>query len=318
MFLIDAISAVLVYRLTLIVLTTLVLLTLASQFGQFLYLELTTHFRLQYVIASVACAVALTLLQSWKFLPIAILCAILNAVYLGPYLTSNVSDEVKPSGVHVRLLHANVLKLNTNYQAVLDLVNESNADVVVLQEITDDWVEHIKELEKNYPYSAIEPRLQGAGMAIFSRHPFDDLQQLKLDDSTHLAIFAKVKPGGRSLSLLSMHPTTPITPTKFKNRNLQFTAAAELMKRTDGSKVLIGDLNITMWSPYFRKLVENSGLRDSRVGFGLNTSWPMPLPSFLRLPIDHCLVSNDIHVDQFKIGSKTGSDHRPIIVDLTF
>ena len=71
-----------------------------------------------------------------------------------------------------------------------------------------------------------------------------------------------------------------------------------------------------MWSPYFAGLVHDSGLRDARMGFGLKTSWPIPLPSFLRLPIDHCLVSKDIHVERFEIGSRTGSDHLPIIIDL--
>jgi len=210
------------------------------------------------------------------------------------------------------------LKSNTNYAAVLNLVIKSEADVVVLQEVNEEWAEHVKELQTKFPYAAIEPRSQGAGMAVFSRYPFNDLQKLKLDESSHLAILAKINLGQRSLTLLSMHPTTPVTPTKFNNRNQQFSQAAELMKKTDGPKVLIGDLNITMWSPYFKSLVQTSGLRDSRIGFGLKTSWPMPLPSFLRLPIDHCLVSNDVHVDQFKVGDKTGSDHRPIIVDLTF
>ncbi|HEY6803990.1 MAG TPA: endonuclease/exonuclease/phosphatase family protein [Pyrinomonadaceae bacterium] len=316
MFLVDAIPKVFVYRLTLAALTVLVLLTLASQFGQFVYLELTTHFRLQYVLASLVCAIVLVAFQSWKFLPIAIFCAVINAVYLGPYLRTNPAPP-QITGVRVRLLHANVLKGNTNYQAVLDLVNEANADVVVLQEFTEDWSEHTQELRVKYPYFSVEPRLQGAGMAIFSRYPYEELQALKLDDSTHLAILARLKLAGTTLSVLSMHPPTPITPAKFRNRNQQFSEAAELLKQTGGPKVLIGDLNITMWSPYFKTLIQNSGLRDSRSGLGLYPTWPMPLPSFLRLPIDHCLVSSDIQVNGFQIGSRTGSDHRPIIVDLT-
>jgi endonuclease/exonuclease/phosphatase (EEP) superfamily protein YafD len=316
MFLVDVFSPTFIYRLTLVVLTILVLLTLASQFGKHLYLELTTHFRLQYVIASIACALVFTILQSWKFVPIAILCAVLNAVYLGPYLSSKSTVELQNEGARVRLFQANVLKINRNYQAVPDAVEQSNADIVVLQEVTDEWSEHIKELSTKFPYFAIEPRQGGAGLAMFSRYPFADLERLKLDDTDHLAMLGRVKINDGLLTVLSMHPTTPITPTKFKNRNRQFSEAAELLKKIEGPRVLIGDLNITMWSPYFRQLIETSGLRDSRVGFGFNPTWPVPLPSFLRLPIDHCLVSKDIQVEQFQLGNPTGSDHRPIIVDL--
>jgi hypothetical protein len=60
MFLLEVVSSQLVFKLTLVVLTAIVILTLASQFGQYLYLELTTHFRLQYVLAAIACALILT------------------------------------------------------------------------------------------------------------------------------------------------------------------------------------------------------------------------------------------------------------------
>ena len=93
--------------------------------------------------------------------------------------------------------------------------------------------------------------------------------------------------------------------------------AAELMRETPGPKVLLGDLNVTPWSPYFQDLVEGSGLRDVRVGSGLWTTWPMPLPSFLRIPIDHCLTSDDVAVREFTTVGGTGSDHRAILVDVS-
>ena len=154
-------------------------------------------------------------------------------------------------------------------------------------------------------------------MSVFSRYAFADVKVLHLDSSTHIAILAHLDIKEKTISLLAMHPTTPITPAKFKNRNLQFREAAALLNSIKGSKVLVGDLNITMWSPYFTTLIRSSGLRDARLGFGLGTSWPMPLPSFLRLPIDHCLVSHDVQVDGFRIGPRIGSDHRPVIVDLS-
>ncbi len=86
MFLLEVVSSQLIYRLTLVALIAVVVLTLASQFGQFLYLELTTHFRLQYVLVAIVCALLFTVLQAWKFVPIAVLCAVLNSVYLLPYL----------------------------------------------------------------------------------------------------------------------------------------------------------------------------------------------------------------------------------------
>jgi len=316
----DVFTTQLVYQLTLLVLTALVLLTLASQFGKHLYFELTTHFRLQYILGALLCTIVLTAFQSWKFVPIAIFCAALNLVYVVPYYR-DYRAKAQPAKTQpkqsLRLLQANVLKVNKNYNAVLEVVHKTKADVVVLQEFTHDWNTQTKSLEQEYPYFVSESRPSGSGMAVFSRYPFEETRTLILDESTHVAILARVSFNGNPISVLALHPTTPITALKFKNRNRQFREAAALMKDISGTKLIIGDLNITMWSPYFVDLISSSSLRDARLGFGLRTSWPNPLPSFLRLPIDHCLVGNDVQVDNIQTGESIGSDHRPLIIDLS-
>ena len=317
MFLLEVVQSQLVYRSTLAVLTTIVVMTLASQFAKHLYLELATHFRLQYVLLGITCVIVLSALQSWKFVPIAIMCVLINGIYVVPYYRLYAKRDEHRSSTQLRLLHANVLKNNTNYAAVLQLISTNNPDLLVLQEVTDDWTEQTKPLKAAYPFSEVVSLPGGAGMAVFSRHAFADVQVLNLDTSTHVAILARLNINEKPISVLAMHPTTPITPTKFKNRNLQFREAATLLNSIKGSKVLVGDLNTTMWSPYFTTLIRRSGLRDARLGFGLGTSWPMPLPPLLRLPIDHCLVSDDVQVDGFRIGPRIGSDHRPVIVDLS-
>ena len=70
---------------------------------------------------------------------------------------------------------------------------------------------------------------------------------------------------GRPLSVLALHPPTPMRFDKFQLRNAQFAAAAARMRETAGPRVLVGDLNTTPWSPYFQDLVRESGMRDARL-----------------------------------------------------
>jgi endonuclease/exonuclease/phosphatase (EEP) superfamily protein YafD len=304
------------YKITVVTLLVVFLLSVLSLFGNHLFLELTTHFRLQYLIAGLVCAGALLICQQWRLLPLAILVVLFNAAFVKPYY-----DAPKPlagsSGVGVRLLQVNLLKINRSYEKAIAAIRDADADVVVLQELTPQWEQQVQVLTRQYPYCEWAARPSGSGMAILSRRPLGETRVLKLDPSTsHVAILTRVEIGPRSLTVLGLHPTTPITPKKFVARNRQFEEAAAILSSVTGPKVLIGDLNTSMWSPYFTQLAQQSGLRDARLGFGLRTSWPMPLPSLLRLPIDHCLVSKDVRVDDVRLGKRTGSDHRPVIFDL--
>jgi endonuclease/exonuclease/phosphatase (EEP) superfamily protein YafD len=312
------VSAATIYKLTVVALLTVSALTLISFFGHHAYLELATHFRLQYAFLSAGCILLLINFQSWKLLPLAVVCALLNLTYVLPYYSRDFAPVGYSAATRLRLMQANVLGSNRNYTALLGSVAATHPDIVVLQELTEDWAQQIKVLESDFPYRKTVPRPGGSGMAILSRYALDDVQVLALDQSTHLALLARVNVEGTVVTMLCLHPQTPVRSDKFLNRNRQFAQAAAIIKASSGVRIIIGDLNTTMWSPYFVDLIRESGLRDARKGFGLNNTWPLPLPPFLQLPIDHCLVSDDVVVRGLGTGKRTGSDHRPLIIDLEF
>jgi endonuclease/exonuclease/phosphatase family metal-dependent hydrolase len=70
-----------------------------------------------------------------------------------------------------------------------------------------------------------------------------------------------------------------------------------------------------MWSPYYSQLMRDSGLMNARKGFGVLPTWPSHVP-FLKIPLDHCLVSADISAAHIRTAEAIGSDHLPLIVDL--
>jgi endonuclease/exonuclease/phosphatase (EEP) superfamily protein YafD len=304
-----------IHKLLLAVLTLIWLLTLISLMGRHVYLELATHFRFQYALASCLCIVFLIGFQSWKALPFAICCALFNWSYVLSYYTGPPRDDVGIK-TSLRLMHANVFQSNKHYPGLLAAVIEAEPDIIVLQEVTEAWAEQVRPLSEVYPHHEVVPRPGGSGMSLFSRYPLAGVEVLTLDASTYLAVLARINVDGTVVTLLSLHPPTPVRTHKFLNRNKQFSEAAVILRSSKGPRVLVGDLNTTMWSPYFQKLLAESGLRDAKLGFGVLPSWPQPLPGFLQIPIDHCLVSNDIRVAGISTGGGTGSDHRFLIVDL--
>jgi len=67
---------------------------------------------------------------------------------------------------------------------------------------------------------------------------------------------------------------------------------------------------------FFSEFVDDSGLRDSSRGFGVQPSWPAMMPLFYT-PIDHCLVSENVVIHGRQTGPDLGSDHLPVVVEFS-
>jgi endonuclease/exonuclease/phosphatase (EEP) superfamily protein YafD len=295
-------------------------LSVVAFFGRRPLFELATHFRLQYALASTACAAWLAYARAWRTALLGVCCAALSWGYVVPYYFGDEARDaagVKPAQEErLVVMFANVAVGNSDYEALLASVREVRPDVVALAEVTPAWWERVQALAREYPYHESLPKQGGSGLALFSRFPLEGAASFDVDDSTHPLMRARVVKGRASLMLLVMHPPAPPRARKFAYRLGQFERAAEIMKSEQGPRALLGDLNATPWSPYFQDLLVRSSLRDVREGAGLLPTWPAQLPFFLRIPIDHCLVSREVRVRSVRTGPRTGSDHLPLVVEL--
>ncbi|MEM9503846.1 MAG: hypothetical protein AAGA01_07800, partial [Cyanobacteria bacterium P01_E01_bin.43] len=110
--------------------TTIALLT--SRYGWPLYLELLSHFQLQYWVLSVIGLVIIGLTRCKIPVFVGLLCvAALSAQILPWYLPPNFAT---PNDSNFRLLIANVNTQNTQYEAVLAYTNQEKPDLALFME----------------------------------------------------------------------------------------------------------------------------------------------------------------------------------------
>lgn len=280
------------------------------------FLELTSHFKLQYFLASLIFLIIFLALRSARWTAAAALCLIINTGTLAPWYWPSPAIETNVPRRSLRVLLSNVLFANHNYALFAAYVREQQPDIVICQEVSLRWGREMEKLKDAYPHAVIVPKAGGAGIALLSRYPFKESFVLQLGDVSRPSILATVDLGSTTVAVLTLHPHTPLAAGNFRDRNAQLAEAATLAATLPGHKMLIGDLNTTLWSPFLADLENNSGLVNARRGAGALPSWPTHLPKLLRLPIDHCFVSPEIAVTEIKTGSNIGSDHLPLIVDV--
>src|SRR5262245_46835249 len=116
---------------------TLLLLSTTGFLGRLhKYLELTSHFRAQYLIASATCFLIFILMANWWCAAGSLICAVINLSAIAPFYRLkkfSLKNEVK--GRHLKLAFANVERCNTEYHAFIALVRRHEPDIVIVQEV---------------------------------------------------------------------------------------------------------------------------------------------------------------------------------------
>ena len=288
--------------------------TLVGFFGPFWWVfELATHFRVQYAVVLAAMS-GLICWQQPRLAGLFVIFALVNALILVPrFLPLPITDHLSSkAGPVLRVLLANVNSANRDEQRIRDTILEHQADFVVLLEATPWLLERLSDLADRYPHRLTAAREDNFGIALLSRQPWQHAEIVSFSAFGLPSITAKFADGPRHFTLLATHPLPPVSADAAQDRNAQLAKLAELARQSRQPLLLVGDLNISPWSPYFTRLLTDSGLRDS--GRGITPSWPVGWFA-LWIPIDHALFSAGIHLKRRITGADLGSDHYPVIVD---
>jgi endonuclease/exonuclease/phosphatase (EEP) superfamily protein YafD len=300
------------------VIAAVLLFSAAGHFGRFhKYLELASHFRVQYLIASIVCLSVCLMLRDWGGAIGAAVSGIINFVAIVPWYARKRSSNDGASGRRLKIVFANVYRVNKRREAFIAFALRHQPDILIAQEVDAVWSDALRPLHDHYPFFEVLSRGGGSGMALFSRLAFERLDIVLPEGDGRPGILVKLNVGGSIVSLLSVHPRAPIRRGHLERRNKMLEAAASCLQSLPAPKICVGDLNTSLWSPYYRSFAKQTQLTNVRKGFGLLPSWPTFLFfRWLMIPIDHCLVSDDIRVIQARTGEPIGSDHLPLVVEI--
>ncbi len=271
--------------------------------------DLITHFTVPALAVTLIAAAGLVRRHAWLALALGCL-AIVQAAPLIRYSWANPVRSDPRSSARLRVLMANVLAENTRYADVDRLIRRERPDIVGLVEVTPEWLAGLAGVRAEYPYRVEAPD-DTTGLALWFRErpTVIDPPVRPLPGASPL-IHAEFTYAGRPRHLWLVHPDMPFT----RKDRPEIPAVAALIGRTPGSRIVVGDMNTTEGSPWFAHFLRTTGLRDSRLGFGRQPSWPSNFP--YRITLEHAFLSDDLAVVARRLGPMVGSDHFPLILDL--
>ena len=281
------------------------------------------------VIGLVSLVGLLVLAPQWESWDVVLLLALIGAVGLQlrmvlPY-TRLWKKEVRqalpiPDAVQIKLMVSNVLTPNDNTQALVDLVQQKNPDILITLESDQKWQDALSVIEPDYPYNVKVPLDNLYGMHLYSKLELIDpeVKYLLIDDIPSIHTQLRL-PNDEVIWLYCLHPMPP-SPTeadKSTTRDAELLMVGRHINENNQTAILAGDLNDVAWSKTTLMFQRISGLLDPRIGrFFINT-FHVNYP-FLRWALDHIFHSPCFTLVNIERLPSIGSDHFPVMTTLQY
>jgi endonuclease/exonuclease/phosphatase (EEP) superfamily protein YafD len=240
-------------------------------------------------------------------------------------------DHPPASGTALSLMTLNVLFGRADATATVELVRQHRIDVLVLQEMTPEFVELLQAagIDALLGHSHLHPRPRSAGTGIWSRWPLRPLDLLPSRGATmpQVAIAVPTQApdgiqapdGVQELTVTGVHTVAPV-PGRVEHWRADLATLAAAARTGSGPRIFTGDFNASRDHSGFRAVLAG-GLMDAadlsggpaKPGF----TWPGDRfgPAVVRL--DHVLMTpGSVSVRKVTVVAVRGTDHHGVIADL--
>lgn len=270
-----------------------------------------------YVIAIVAAIEGLRIIAG-----IAVLLVACHLVWFLPELAGfrRFSASTAPGAKHITLFSQNVMFNNPAPDNVGIQIKQTDADIVMLQELSESDFEAIRSTGAfdNYQYSFVKTAQGPSGLGIFSKYPLTQQQEVESPGFPQMRAVADLD--GEPLVLWNVHIRAPVDegPARW------FSDMDQLNQRIhseDKAVLIAGDFNATYGHRPYRDLL-TGGFHEAAIDLGrgsartwpINTKWGERLGGYVRL--DHVLYNHRLRAVSQQEVAGNGSDHRGVTTRL--
>ncbi|MEZ6124419.1 MAG: endonuclease/exonuclease/phosphatase family protein [Planctomycetaceae bacterium] len=281
--------------------------------------DLCANLRVQLLIGLLVTALASAFSRRFRIaaLQLVFAAATLPALSFGIPRTSEAGGTVL-----LRVTTANVLTTNRRYDDIQAEILEMNPDVVAIVELGEGLARHLgADFQTQYRFSNTSPDDHGNfGIGLYSRYPLEDCVRLDLLEDDLPTLAATVVKDDQRFHVVAVHTLPPMSDARFRHRNdhLKQVAAYVTSRRNNHPKipvVVMGDFNLTPWSPIYHQFAAEAGLTSDRL-LNWKPTW-YAFPGFpFGLVLDHVFTTADLTSIGRNVSPEAGSDHRFVTVDL--
>lgn len=285
-------------------------------FYQWWVFDLFSHFRIQYVLIGFLILPIILWLKKYWLAAIIVVAILFHSISLWPYLQGNRVMASLEEPENLTILFANVYYKNLDFEKITNVIKYEKPEIIIFAEVSEESFTTLKTMiQKEYPFSGFQDGEGAYDISYFSKsQPL--MSEFLYFAEKNPSAFLRYEWNESYVTIIGIHPHSPMASQSTASRDKHLKAALEYGASIEGPVAVMGDFNISQFSPKFSHLLKEYGFIDTQLKFGLQPSWNTDTPPILRIPIDHVVVSPEVDVYDRYVGENTGSDHLPIVVKI--
>lgn len=277
--------------------------------------ERYTHTTPQYVFYSLIFGAYFLIRKSWIWL--ALMVTVFIPCLYGTISAIHFPQHKQTSEKTIKIAIYNKLYYLHDHTEMRDWIITESPDIIAIQEANKQTGEMVKTLEL-YPHIVEKLTSDPFGMILLSKHPIikSDIVTMDAGPQDNFYIHALIKVEDHvAVSIYTAHTAPPVNHVYFAQRNREFNDLISAVKKETQTNILVlGDLNVTPYSPYFKRILTQTGLKNEYTSFIPPPTWTSFRPDYIfQIPIDHILHKGDLELVDKRRGPAMGSDHYPLI-----
>lgn len=231
---------------------------------------------------------------------------------------------------HLRLLTFNVYSKRANPADLAGVIQDIDADVVLLQELDPDVGAHFEAFfTDQYPYRVFHTasKISNAGMGVMSRYPILS-EEYWVIHRGHQQVTIAFE--GEAITLYNSRPIFPFVDGGFSLQEEEISLLLERAAETTGALILAGDFNMSDQSDNYQQITGSYSDVFREVGWGMGFTFPADNPDLDFLPyqvrelmktplvrLDYVFHNDNWQSIEAHVWHESGgSDHRPLFVVL--
>ncbi len=263
--------------------------------------------------------------RKWRLLcglcfPLGLFIGLYSSFFLPSLSTSTPISQNQPT---IKAMTFNILRSNTDYDAIVKMVSENNPDIIGLQEVTPQAVPIlIKRFAKDYPHSAFHPVKLSHNVGILSRFPIDKVIAVPAPPIERGIQVTLRLNNGEPIEAIVAHliPFYPLNKfyrlaqNWYARRAKEVSYLSSIAKNYDDPVIIMCDCNFTDTSETYSLMQHEMNDSFYEVGWGFGHTFKGLFFPVGR--IDYIWHTKELQAVDAYVGKGGASDHLPLIAKL--